>query len=134
MAGVRRTWDKEHYAKLMQEREEKGDEDVNRKNSTALKQPSREEFKPADVDAASPMGSQRAFLKSREGKIDVESKVGKIEIINPTDASSSRGAGFWCEVCSCLLKDSASYLDHINGRKREFLPFRGHFASHLFTE
>lgn len=23
---------------------------------------------------------------------------------------------FWCDVCECLIKDSAAYLDHINGR------------------
>jgi len=66
------------------------------------------------------MGSERAFLKSRQQKLDLDTKVGKVEIINPTLADSSRGAGYWCEVCSCLLKDSVSYLDHINGRKRKF--------------
>ena len=79
----------------------------------------KEEFLAAEDDRSGPMGSQRAFLKSREQKVDLDSKVGKVEIVNPTSADSSRGAGYWCEVCSCLLKDSVSYLDHINGRKRE---------------
>jgi len=52
-------------------------------------------------------------------KIDLDQKVGKIEVINPTSAGDYRGAGFWCETCSCLLKDSASYLDHINGKKHQ---------------
>merc|ERR1719313_2097406 len=25
--------------------------------------------------------------------------------------------GFWCTVCECLLKDSTTWLDHINGRR-----------------
>ena len=25
-------------------------------------------------------------------------------------------AGYYCSVCDCILRDSASYLDHINGK------------------
>ena len=64
------------------------------------------------------MGSDRAFLKARQAPIDLESKVGKSQVINPTTVEGSTSAGFYCEVCACLLKDSQSYLDHINGKKR----------------
>jgi U4/U6.U5 tri-snRNP component SNU23 len=62
------------------------------------------------------MGSDRVFLQARKEKIDVESKVGKVEVVDPTNIQN--GAGYFCEVCACLLKDSTSYLDHINGKKR----------------
>lgn len=67
--------------------------------------------------SSGPMGSERAFLQARREKVDVEAKVGKIEIVDPNQVEKG-GAGYWCEVCACLLKDSASYLDHINGKKR----------------
>ena len=64
------------------------------------------------------MGSERAFLKPRQEQIDLDSKAGKVEVINPS-AEGASAAGWFCDVCACLLKDSASYLDHINGKKRE---------------
>ena len=145
MAGVRRTWDKDYYEKRARDRAEQGDSFEEEDATTAGNKAKarriikvsihfviadiinkyyifylhfQEEFLAADDGRSGPMGSQRAFLKSREQKVDLDSKVGKVEIVNPTSADSSRGAGYWCEVCSCLLKDSVSYLDHINGRKR----------------
>lgn len=127
MAGVRRTWDKEFYEKRARERAEQGDnfDDAagDGGNASKSRKLMKEEFKAADDGASGPMGSQRAFLKSRVNKIDLDQKVGKSEMINPTSAGDQRGAGFWCEVCSCLLKDSASYLDHINGKKRKSTVF-----------
>lgn len=121
MAGIRRTWDKELYEKKARDRVEHGDEYVDGESTNKAKARNiiKEEFQAAGDDAAGPMGSQRAFLNARETKVDLDGKVGKIEMINPTNATAARGAGFWCEVCTCLLKDSASYLDHINGRKHQ---------------
>eukprot|EP00981_Chlorochromonas_danica_P004107 scaffold801_cov178-Ochromonas_danica.AAC.12 len=131
MSG-RRTWDKEFYEKKAKERLEYGDEYVDGSNTTSevgsKKQTAevREEFRPATENEQGPLGSQRAFLKSRESKIELEDKVGKVEILNPSDGDK---AGFWCEVCKCLLKDSASYLDHINGKKRKSSLFFLSFSS-----
>ncbi len=93
----------------------------------------KEEFKHAEKDRAGPMNSKRAFLKARSSRIDLESKVGTSEIINPEGGASSGGAqisdgvskassggvGWHCNVCDCFLKDSLAYLDHINGRKHQ---------------
>lgn len=92
----------------------------------------KEEFQAADKSRAGPLNSKRAFLKARTGKVDLESKVGKSEIINPEEAAKSSiqitdgvskagggGVGWYCKVCDCYLKDSLTYLDHINGRKHQ---------------
>jgi U4/U6.U5 tri-snRNP component SNU23 len=32
---------------------------------------------------------------------------------------SATGVGWQCKVCDCVLKDSLTYLDHINGKKHQ---------------
>ena len=119
MSGFRRTWDKKLYEEKAQERLENGGELEEEKSSSDAKRSKilKEEFMPASVDAEGPMGSQRAFLKARTEKIDIDSKAGKVEMVDPNNLE--KGAGYYCEVCACLLKDSASYLAHINGKKRK---------------
>jgi len=122
--SVRKTWDKELYAQKAQERLERGEDAavtvtkpvaVSSSSSASLK----EEFRPADGDAVGPAGSDRAFLKHRETKIidEIETKVGKVEILKANTVDSARGGGFFCEVCQVTLKDSVSYLGHVNGKQ-----------------
>jgi U4/U6.U5 tri-snRNP component SNU23 len=120
MAGVRRTWDRSYYEAKARDRLEYGD-DIDEKNDSATKAKKavKEEFKPAEVGEAGPAGSQRAFIKAREYKVDLDSKVGKVEIITPSASDATLGPGWTCDVCNCVLKDSTSYLDHINGRKHQ---------------
>jgi len=119
--SVRRTWDKSYYEKKAKERVEKGDNDeINDKTTKNNQNILKPEFQPAEIGAAGPAGSSRAFLKVREEGIDLESKVGKVEIIKPNSVEAARGgAGYFCEVCACLLKDSVAYLDHINGKRHQ---------------
>ena len=157
----RRTWDKETYearahsraaaevaegddslshAQHLQTKGEGGggsggDEIKNQIDPTEEK----EEFLPAHQARAGPLGSKRAFLKSRTQKVDLEGKLGTSEIIDPAAASATKsnltdndvlkpssgvtkcsdGVGWHCRVCDCFLKDSLTYLDHINGRKHQ---------------
>jgi U4/U6.U5 tri-snRNP component SNU23 len=96
----------------------------------------REEFTPAAAGATKAHRSQRAYLKARSNKVDsLDSKIGSVEIINPDapaivrskvsdsinkDTSVTKsGVGWHCRVCDCFLRDSHTYLDHINGRKHQ---------------
>lgn len=170
----RRTWDKEAFeararsratatasADGTNESNDRGDYDggINHVVTSSIKKElnpttEKEEFIPAQQGRAGPMGSQRAFLKARSNKVDLESKLGSTEIIDPAAASATRskispdgdifvkkkengsgdgalvthssgvskcadGVGWHCRVCDCFLKDSLTYLDHINGRKHQ---------------
>jgi U4/U6.U5 tri-snRNP component SNU23 len=109
----------------------------------------REEFVHAASGAAGPQLSKRAFLKARTGKVDslIDAKIGSVEIIHPDAAAggggsgasavraktsrpdggddnvaavvTKSGVGWHCKICDCFLKDSHTYLDHINGRKHQ---------------
>lgn len=63
----------------------------------------------------------RKPLKAREYQVDTDAKLGKAQVVVPGTATSNQ-AGFYCDVCDCIVKDSANYLDHINGKKRTLFP------------
>ncbi|KAF7126293.1 hypothetical protein RHSIM_Rhsim11G0094200 [Rhododendron simsii] len=50
---------------------------------------------------------QRKPLKHRDYEVDLNSRLGKTQ------------AGYFCSVCECVVKDSANFLDHINGKKHQ---------------
>lgn len=61
---------------------------------------------------------QRKPLKHRDFEVDLDSRLGKSQIVAPV-APLSQQAGYYCSVCECVVKDSANYLDHINGKKHQ---------------
>jgi len=124
--SVRRTWDKEAYAAKAKERLEEEDEEddgsyrIGAGGGVQKRKPSyKEEFLAAEEGAAGPAGSERAYIKARENRVDLDSKVGKTTLVTPALLEAGGGAGFYCETCCCTLKDSTSYLDHINGKKHQ---------------
>lgn len=131
---TRRTWDTETYEKKAKARQQAADSVEPRRTDhvSAASQDDKEEFLPAEKGAAGPEGSQRAFLKARKGKVYIDSKVGDKEIVSAEAATLVRtaegdirdgvvktGVGWHCRICDCFLKDSHTYLDHINGKKHQ---------------
>lgn len=143
----RRTWDIDAYDKRAKDRvnNDVASENVKHKTSIATKSQIhvgdsnvQEEFIPAAVGAHGPQLSKRAFLKARTNKVkSLDAKIGSTEIVNPDAAATTKsvsgdsrlaekdsavtksGIGWHCKVCDCFLKDSLTYLDHINGRKHQ---------------
>lgn len=59
--------------------------------------------------------AHRSNLKSRDRELDLEARLGKQQMV-VAGAAPSQQAGYYCSVCDCTLRDSQSYLDHINGK------------------
>ena len=143
---TRRTWDIETYEKKAKERQKALEEDgtstkkkatpsdvvaTDATNGKQSEEETKEEFLPAAAGAAGPEGSKRAFLKARRNNVDIDSKIGTSEMVSAEsaalaskavdnkDAVVKSGIGWHCKVCDCFLKDSHTYLDHINGRKHQ---------------
>ncbi|KAK2170299.1 hypothetical protein LSH36_3g07025 [Paralvinella palmiformis] len=94
----RRKWDKDEYEKLAKARLGLDDEE--------------------DDPSSREPPVKRELLKPREYKVDLDSKLGKSQVITKTTPASQQG-GYYCNVCDCVVKDSINFLDHINGKKHQ---------------
>lgn len=47
--------------------------------------------------------------------MQLKARIGQKQIVNP---DTGEGMGFYCKESGKILRDSQSYLDHINGKKR----------------
>ena len=100
----RRTWDVEAYEKRAKERAKNSDSSSKNKAAGAAvpagekrsimgeEETTKEEFVPAVKGAAGPHMSKRAFLKARKNKVDVDSKIGSVEIVNPEAAATTKAS------------------------------------------
>lgn len=95
----RRKWDKDEYEQLAKKR-------------------LRAEEEEAEAKEAKGPPVKRELLKQREYRVDLDSKLGKSQVITKTTPTSQSG-GYYCNVCDCVVKDSINFLDHINGKKHQ---------------
>ena len=116
---VRRTWDKDKYEQKAKDREEYGDEHVDKPTTNEEEGiRDRQEFRAAEPGAAGPAGSKRAWLQPREKTYGFEQQAGHTQVLMNAEIQK-KATGWYCDVCDCLLRDSASYLDHVNGKKHQ---------------
>lgn len=96
----RKVWDKDQYMERAKNNIMFGPERIGRRKDSVIPLPS----------------SQRTFLKQRTHDLNLEQNLGKSQVVTKHTIKPMQG-GYWCSVCECLLKDSATWLDHINGRR-----------------
>ena len=58
---------------------------------------------------------KRDNLQGRDYNLDLAARLNKTQVIS-SNTPLNQQAGYYCGVCDCILRDSASYLDHINGK------------------
>ncbi|KAJ2772791.1 U4/U6.U5 snRNP associated protein [Coemansia nantahalensis] len=109
--GFRRTWDNSAYEKKAQDREQQqreADDNDERRRKGLKPRPARAAWTP------------RELLQARTGTVNLEGMVGKTQVVEASAAAGGQ-PGFYCKVCDVTVKDSLSYLDHINGKKHQRL-------------
>ncbi len=147
-AGVgpsRRTWDVEEYTSKARERDRE-DKERAVENEERLRKGeryacgrhrcrvypskplrtrrSRPPFLPA---SAADQGLKPATKRKEElpkATMDLQARVDPLELDKNQGKTmmveGKQGPGFYCQLCNRTCKDSARYLDHINGRLREY--------------
>ncbi|OLY84545.1 Zinc finger matrin-type protein 2 [Smittium mucronatum] len=112
----RKTWDKEEYEQRARERAKRlaapeddssGDDEGGK---TKNKKKKREDPVPKEPK---PILDN---LKAREGRVNLSGMLGKLQVVQVSGIASKQ-PGYYCKVCDVTIKDSISYLDHINGKK-----------------
>jgi U4/U6.U5 tri-snRNP component SNU23 len=58
---------------------------------------------------------ERSHLKARAAALDLTAALNKRQSVVAGAVPASQ-AGYYCAVCDCSLKDSTTYLDHVNGK------------------
>ncbi|KAK9804903.1 hypothetical protein WJX72_011008 [[Myrmecia] bisecta] len=105
----RRTWDKDEYKEKAAKRDEQEAKDE--ESALDLKKRRRLERDPLHQGLI----VERAALQQRDFQLDLTSRLGKTQVVT-TNTPLNQQAGYYCSVCDCILRDSQSYLDHINGK------------------
>eukprot|EP00878_Enallax_costatus_P004943 GHUV01005199.1.p2 GENE.GHUV01005199.1~~GHUV01005199.1.p2 ORF type:complete len:221 (+),score=85.18 GHUV01005199.1:486-1148(+) len=112
-AGVdntaRRTWDIEEYAEKAAKRDKAADDDDD--SAIAIKKRKRLERDPLHQGLI----VARSNLTARDYQVNLADRLGKTQVIG-LNTPLNQQAGYYCSVCDCVLRDSQSYLDHINGK------------------
>mmetsp|Transcript_8008 Transcript_8008/g.16100 ORF Transcript_8008/g.16100 Transcript_8008/m.16100 type:complete len:213 (-) Transcript_8008:808-1446(-) len=102
--AVRRTWDREVFARRIEERK-RAEEEAELERERGLQAPS--------VNPDDPYAPTRAWLTERRSGPNLEARIGRVDLIAQAHDAKS---GFYCAVCKHLAKDSNAFLDHNNSR------------------
>ncbi|EUD64906.1 hypothetical protein C922_04750 [Plasmodium inui San Antonio 1] len=102
----RKVWDKDYYKKKAEEKTTNEEDELILKLLPELKQ---------RTVPSPPPPSERKLLEGRKEVLSLEKNLGKVQIVTEKTIKQEQG-GYYCKICDCVLKDSQTYLDHINGK------------------
>ncbi|KAJ2785409.1 U4/U6.U5 snRNP associated protein [Coemansia interrupta] len=117
-SNSRRTWDTAVYEQKAREREQQikdEEEDEERR---------RKGLKPRARPGTTASAKTKGLLQARKQTVNLEGMVGKVQVVQASSAASGQ-PGFYCSVCDVTVKDSLTYLDHINGKNHQRMLNRG---------
>ncbi|BGP08732.1 U4/U6.U5 snRNP associated protein [Rhodotorula toruloides] len=107
--NFRRTWDQKEYEDKAREKDKEAPEAALAAEEAA-KKGKRPPRKKEDLPKAT------EFMKARDIPLNLDKNLNKTIVIDASAGSGQKQPGFYCDVCKRTCKDSARYLDHINGR------------------
>jgi len=112
----RKSWNEAVYRAKAQERADFGEIELAEADLASAGGQRRKKRK---VEWTIPL-HERAALEKRSERVQLVSDLHKSKVVTAHTEKKDEG-GFWCDTCDCLLKDSAAYLDHINGKNHNRL-------------
>ncbi|KAK9794373.1 hypothetical protein WJX73_009867 [Symbiochloris irregularis] len=107
---VRRQWDREEAEERAAAREA---EDAGHEEESAIDAKRRRRYERDPLHQGKIV--ERAQLSRRNFELDLTSRLNKSQVVTNSTPLNQQ-AGYYCSVCDCILRDSSSYLDHINGK------------------
>ncbi|KAJ4295124.1 U4/U6.U5 snRNP associated protein [Kalmusia sp. IMI 367209] len=107
----RKTYDREKYAALAKEREQREREEG--KARYEAKQEGRSYRRRASTP------EDLKMTEARTSRVDVASLIGKTMLVPAGSGVGKRGksAGFFCEACDMTWRDHISYVEHLNSKQ-----------------
>ncbi|KAA8497611.1 Zinc finger matrin-type protein 2 [Porphyridium purpureum] len=100
----RRTWDKAAFARRAAEK----------RHSASDVADERQHGKRVKLDAAAE--GKTGPVRNRGDVLKMQHRVGQTVLVS---SNQDANAGFHCDLCDVLFKDSNSYMRHVNGKKHQ---------------
>lgn len=118
-----RKWDLDEYAQRARDRDRQDREDAVeneeriRKGEKPLSYAERNQRRRREE-----LPKPTEKLKAREEDLELEKNLNKTLMVDNVGGAGMgrKGPGFHCQLCNRTFKDTLAYLDHVNGRLREW--------------
>ncbi|GAA5844736.1 hypothetical protein JCM9279_002902 [Rhodotorula babjevae] len=108
--GFRKTWDQKEYEDIARAKDEEIVEHAKAAEAAAAQGKRAPPRKKDDLPKAT------QAMQARDVPLELDKNLNKTIVIDASAGSGQKQPGFYCDLCKRTCKDSARYLDHLNGR------------------